>query len=197
MPPHLNRRATLIACLVLASPLGAVEDLAIGRWGNCLLVTAPGGSIDRGLALRMSQRVTVDFQDTPLVDVADFLRAVTNANIVCAPAITAGSTTLTLRVSDMELGTVLSWVRTLAKVHIGFVDGAIYISDQPAVGASKTVLYDVSDLVLPIRDFPGPELALNVDGKGAGMLAPPVDRDGEQTSSLDELEELIHKHATH
>ena len=64
----------LLALPVLWSGLAAATapadsdagQLSISRWGNPLLVTAPGGSQgDARLTARLTQKVTVDFKNMP------------------------------------------------------------------------------------------------------------------------------------
>jgi hypothetical protein len=190
----------LVSPLVLSATLSAAgasdTGPSIARWGNTLIVTAPGGGIgeDR-LVGRLNQKVTVDFKDAPIDQVADFLRQVTGANIVVAPGVAATATSVTLKASDMSLGNVLSWVKTLTNTHLGYVHGAIYLSDRPIEEASVTRMYDISDMVMPLRDFPGPELALNApsgQGNGGARLLPPAES-AQPAPSTDEIVDLIKK----
>jgi hypothetical protein len=109
--------------------------------------------------------------------------------------VAALNSTITLKAADMSLGNVLTWVKTLAGIHIGFIHGAIFLSDKEIAGDTVTRMYDVSDLVLVLKDFPGPELALNapsgMGGGGAKLLMPAPTT---QTSpTTDELVEMIKK----
>jgi hypothetical protein len=184
----------LLPSLALAA---AADEVSIGHWGNTLMVTAPTGAGEVNLGRKMHQRLTVDFKDTPLSQVAEFLRQTTSCNVVLDPKVQAADPPVSLTAQGMELGNVLKWVTTLAKVNMGFVDGAIYFSQEPYQGASKTVMYDVSDLVMPIHDFPAPELAYNVStgaGNGGIQLLQPNKQDEERPStSIEELEDLVRK----
>jgi hypothetical protein len=143
----------------------------------------------------LTQKVTVDFKETPIDQVADFLRQITGANIVVAPGVTALGTTITLKAADMTLGNVLTWIKTLGAIHIGFLHGAIFLSDKPIEGDTVTRMYDVSDLVLVLKDFPGPELALNAPSGtsgGGAKLMPPVEA-AQPAPTTDELIEMIKK----
>ncbi len=200
---HIARSAVVsgigvgMLSLLLTSPASAVDDdggVSIGHWGNNLLITAPTGSEDVKLGKRMKEHVTVDFNDTPISDVVDFLRKVTSTNIVCDPAVTAAGTTVTLKAKDMELGSVLHWVVSLSKINMGFVDGAIYLSEKPYQGATKTVMYDVSDMVMPIHDFPGPEVAFNAGGQSGVLFTPAAAEQDTRTTTVEELEDILRKH---
>ncbi len=183
--------AFAIACLLTPCLTAAEDDLAIAQYGNRLAITAPVGStMPPTVAARLRQRVVCDFLDTPLDEVAEFIRRVSNLNVVCAPGVLAGDARLTLTARDMELGTVITWIRTLTKLDVVWSDGALFISDQPVRGRSVTRVYDVSDLVMNVPDFPGPELALT--DKGRVEIAP-ISEDGRASPSAEDVAELIRR----
>ncbi|MBA3709946.1 MAG: hypothetical protein H0W83_14140 [Planctomycetes bacterium] len=194
------RLLVLAACLS-ASSLGIAADdpVVIDHWGNMLMVTAPSGPGDPAMANRMGEKITVEFQDTPISEVVDFLRKVSSSNFVCDPTVIASNKTVTLKADKMELRNVLSFVTSLTHIHAGFLHGAVYLSEKPIVGESRTVLYDVSDLVMPIKDFAGPELAFNASSGagGIGCVFKTVEEDDHRTTTIDDLAELVRKHATH
>lgn len=132
-----------------------------------LLVTAPAGAPLGELGGRLDQRLTLALRDQPLTEAAESLRQATGLTIVLAPALVASPPAVTLQVRDMPLGQVLTWLGQLTGVHIGYLHGAVYLSDRPVVGASSTRLYDVRDLALVPGDFPGPSLVL---GEGGAQL---------------------------
>jgi hypothetical protein len=184
---------TLIS-LGLAS--AADEQYHIGRWGNALLVTAPAStSMDRTTNAKLGQRITLDFQDASLTDVIDFLRTSTRINIVVAPTVLIKSPTITLKASNMSLGNVLHWITKLSSTQMGYIHGALFISDVPIAEATVTRLYDISDMTMPIKDFPGPQLALNAGSQtgGGGLLFQPVDNDTNSAPTSDEISDLIKK----
>ena len=118
---------------------------------------------------RLNQRITFEFQDTALEDVINFLRQVTGTTIVVAPDVAAaGGGTVTLKVKDMRFGDALKWILELTSLKMALQNQAIYISSQPIVGAVALRMYDVTDLVSPVRDFPGRELAFNAGAGGGG-----------------------------
>ncbi len=195
--PALALLAPLLAApLAAATAASADSGMSISRWGNTLMVTAPGGDAGGArLTAGLSQKVTVDFKEASIESVADFLRQITGANIVVAPGVTALGTTITLKAADMSLGNVLTWIKTLAGIHIGFIHGAIFLSDQEIAGNTVTRMYDVSDLVLVLKDFPGPELALTAPsgmGNAGAKLLPPMETT-QTAPTTDELVEMIKK----
>lgn len=118
---------------------------------------------------RLEQRVTFEFQDTGFEDVVNFLRQVTGTTIVVAPdVIAAGGGTVTLKVKDMRFGDALKWILELTDLKMAMQNQAIFISKQPITGSVALRMYDVTDLVSPVRDFPGRDLAFNAGAGGAG-----------------------------
>jgi hypothetical protein len=192
-------RLPLVLGLLCAATLvpAADEPYSIARWGNALLVTAPGGpGMSPAVAAKLQQRVTLDFQDAAVTDVIDFLRDVSKVNIVVAPAVTLGAPTITLKAKDMTLGNTLHWVTKMTNTHMGYIHGALFISDQPVQEASVTRLYDISSMTMAIRDFPGPTLALNAggaDGGVGGALFRSAEEDSTSSPSSEEIAEIIKK----
>jgi type II secretory pathway component GspD/PulD (secretin) len=118
---------------------------------------------------RLEQRVTFEFSDTSFEDVVNFLRQVTGVTIVTAPdVVAAGAGTVTLKVKDMRFGDALKWILELTNLKMALQDQAIFISKQPITGSVVLRMYDVTDLVSPVKDFPGRELAYNAGAGGAG-----------------------------
>ncbi|MBA3697867.1 MAG: hypothetical protein H0W78_03225 [Planctomycetes bacterium] len=191
-------RLSLTLGLIIATTAihAADEPYQIARWGNALLVTAPGGpGMSPAIAAKLNQRVTLDFQDAALTDVVDFLRSVSHINIVVAPAVTLTSPTITLKAKDMSLGNTLHWLTKLSNTHMGFIHGALFISNEPVKEASVTRMYDISDMTMAIRDFPGPELALSSGGQngGGGALFGPVDDSESSSPTTEEITDIIKK----
>lgn len=131
-------------------------EYAASRYGNLLVVTAPASQNSPYLY----QRVTVDFDSSQMADVAQFIRDVSSLNVVCAPGVLISDKAVTLKATDMRLEQLLKWITKLTNFEISWVDGALYISDTPIQRPSQMKIYDLSDLVMPIQDFPGPAIAL-------------------------------------
>lgn len=187
----------IAATLACASCLAAAEtgQVTIGQWNGMLVVSAPSGHDLSRLGGRLDQRITLDARDQSLSDTAEFLRRATGLNIVLAPALSANPPVVNLQVREMALGSLLSWLEKTANVHIGFVSGALYISDQPVAGTVSTRLYDVSDLALPIRNFPGPDMSVPEPGGSGALIGPPIEaeQDGATRYDLDQLSELLNR----
>lgn len=186
----------LVLILVCACSALAAAEITVGRWNGMLVVTAPGGSSLAQLGGRLDQRITLQAQDQPITETAEFLRRATALNIVVAPGLIAQPPLISLQVRDMPLGDVFTWLRRIGGVHIGYVNEAVFISDKPVAGASETRLYDVSDLALPIQDFPGPELAMSQASGGSALIGPAAVESPTATRyDLDLLEEFIRRMA--
>lgn len=119
---------------------------------------------------RLEQRVTFDFQDQSFEDVVAFLRQVTGVNIVVSPQVLAagGGGTVTLKVREMRFRDALKWILEITGWHMAIQDQAIFINNEPVTGAAGLRLYDVTDLITPVRDFPGAEMAYAATGGDAG-----------------------------
>jgi hypothetical protein len=165
----------------------------IARWGNALLVTAPGGSgMTPEITARLNQRVTCDFRAASLTEVVDFLRTTTSLNIVVTSAVTLANPAVTLTANDMTVANALRWLSKTSNTHVGYLNGALFISDQPVKDASITRLYDISSMTMPIRDFPGRELAFTTESQGgAGHTLFTSVNDNTTAPTTDEIEELI------
>src|SRR5690606_26597257 len=117
---------------------------------------------------RMDQVVTFEFEDTPFEDVMAFFRQVTGLNIIVAPEVyAAGAAPITFRARDMRCRESLKWVLEMGRLHMAIQNQAIFIADQPIAGAIALRMYDIADLVSPVRDMPARELAYT-GGSGGG-----------------------------
>ena len=187
-----------VGLFIVSSSLSAADETyRIAHWGHALLVTAPGGTeMSRAESVKLNQRITLDFRDAPLTEVVDFLRDAAKMNIVVAPAVMLNAPNITLKSSNMTLGNILNWVTKLSNINFGFLNGALYISDKPIVEASVTKMYDISDMTLPIRDFPGPEMSLNgggQNGSNGGAIFKPVGDSKDNVPTTEEIEDFIKK----
>jgi len=186
----------LLACLTLPLTLMAADpgddQVHIDRFNNMLVVSAPAEQSGPPASM-LSQRMTVDFQDTSIADVAELLRKTTSFNIVVSPELLARGASVTLTAKDMELGNLLNWISTVSGVHYGWLNHALYFADKPLTGPVRMKVYDVSDLVMSIPNFPGPDMDIPAaGGQGARLIAPVADPQPNMTT--DELIELLQKH---
>ncbi len=131
------------------------------------------------IATQLDQEITLDFQDTDLVDVIAFLQKITNVNFVIDPAVITGGTVspVTLRVEAMKLRYVLDYVMRLTALNYAMRDQAIYVSNTQGLrGDVYMKLYDIRDLLQGMTQFPGPDLDIpEPGGTGSRLLAPIAD----------------------
>ena len=116
----------------------------------------------------LDQVIYVNFQEATFDDVVAYMRQVTAVNIVVAPDVTGTGTIppVTFSAKAMKFGDALKWIMSLTGLHYALKDQAIFISTKPVLGALELRLYDVTDLISPVKDFPGRELAFNAGGGG-------------------------------
>ena len=116
------------------------------------------------LKAKLEQKVSFDFVETPLQDVVTFLQQVTGSNIVLDQKSLSGMprADITLKVTDMKLGQALDWIVEQADMRYALRNSAIFIGDRKAVrGQPQLRFYDITDLTMEVRDFPGDLRLLN------------------------------------
>lgn len=127
----------------------------------------------------LDQEITLDFQDTDLVDVISFLQRITSVNFVIDPAVIAGGGVppVTLKVDAMKLRYVLDYVMRLTNLNYSIRDQAIYVSNAQGLrGDVYMKMYDIRDLLQGLTQFPGPDLDIpEPGGTGSRLLAPVAD----------------------
>ncbi len=118
---------------------------------------------------RLEQRLSVPFVETPFEEVITYLRRVSGLNIIIDPKVTVNSPpAVTLQAKDMQLRHVLRWVLDLTKLQMAIQDQAIYITTEIQAGSVTIAMYDVTDLTMVIKDFPGRDIGFAGFGGGGG-----------------------------
>jgi type II secretory pathway component GspD/PulD (secretin) len=125
---------------------------------------------------QLDQEVTLDFQDSELVDVVAFLQQTTHVNIILDPKIVAkGTPPVALKIEAMTLRNVFANIMKLTGLTYTLRDQALFITDAEGVrGDVFMKLYDIRDLTHTMTNFPGPELAIPEPGGTGSKLLPPV-----------------------
>lgn len=141
----------------------------------------------------LQRRVSFDFVETPLEDVVSFIQSIADINIILDTAALAAKphaqAPITLKVTDMRLESALDWIVKLSELTYVFQDEAIFISDRTGVDPHPQVrIYDVTDLVTTVRDFPGRGSALR--GEETLFAEEENDRDRKGLSG-DDLVEML------
>ncbi len=110
----------------------------------------------QSIRARLQEPVSFDFVDTPLEDVVQFLRQITEINFVLDKKALEDldNSIVTLKVTDMKTDAALNWILRMVGLKYVMKDNAVFISDK-VQGEAIRQLYDVTDLTLEIRDFKG------------------------------------------
>jgi type II secretory pathway component GspD/PulD (secretin) len=138
-----------------------------------LAVLAPALQQDRGRdevdAKLRSLRVTLDFADTPLDAVVDYLREISDINLIVDSKVRERDLRVKLKVNDVALRSVLNLMLKPHGCDTMFRDGVLVIMNREDVQdrTLKLELYDCRDILHPITDFPGIDLDL---GQGVGIV---------------------------
>lgn len=122
-----------------------------------------------------SMRVTLDFKTAPLEDVINYLREISNMNLFVGSKVKEkGEITITLRVADLPLKSVLNLMLAPHQLTYVYKEGVLYITTiEEAQQDVVMEIYDVRDLLYPITDFPGVDMTLSSDGLGATVVEEP------------------------
>jgi hypothetical protein len=122
-------------------------------------------------ALRMLDQVVVSvtFEGTTLADAVDYLGAVTGMNLMIGPALrkdgAADAIRFDLRLRKVTAKQVLDLMVSGRDLGIGFQNGVVTVTTlRESRGKPVLRLYPIGDMLLPIRDFPAPDLILRPAG---------------------------------
>jgi type II secretory pathway component GspD/PulD (secretin) len=94
----------------------------------------------------------------------------------------------------MKLRTVLNWITQITDLRMSIRDQAIFLSSEDTEGETTLRIYNVTDLLSPVQDFPGPELAYNAgdaDGGGFDLFGGGGFDDGDAGLDIDQVVEFI------
>jgi hypothetical protein len=114
-------------------------------------------------------KVTINFDQTPVLECFDFLRDVTGLNIVLSKAAIEAleDKKVTLRLKNIRLKNCLELLlqQVDPDLRYGVRHGVLTIALKDEWRRSMHLeLYFVGDLVNPIPDFPGPKMGIGPDG---------------------------------
>jgi len=108
---------------------------------------------------QLLKRVSVGFQDQSFGDAVEYVRVASGANILIDPTVLPTTRPVTLAVNDMELRHVLDWMLKFQQLDYRIRNGAIFISNAAGLADRPvTILHDISDLIVRVRDFDGSNL---------------------------------------
>jgi general secretion pathway protein D len=127
--------------------------------------------INRRLA---SQRITLNFDQTPFDEAINFLRDITGLNYVLSAdardLVDSEGVLVSLRLREITLDNALKLIlASHESLAWRIEDGVIKIgTDTDAVEDLILEFYDVTEIVNSPPDFPAPELGLNLESGGGG-----------------------------
>lgn len=138
-----------------------------------------------------SLKVSLDFKEASLESVIDYLRTLSDINMIVDAKVREKKLTVTLRVQDVSLKSALNLVLRPLGCDTMFREGVLMIMSREDVVDRSLVLelYDCRDLLHPVRDFPGVDFELAPNGRG--VVA--VQDAGEEPAELP-IEEWVRAH---
>jgi type II secretory pathway component GspD/PulD (secretin) len=113
-------------------------------------------------------RITLDFKDSPLEQVVDYLREVSGLNVFVDAKVAEKQIRVSLKVTEISLRSIFALMLKPHGCEIMFREGVVMLMTREDV-ADRTVkmeLYDCRDILHPIIDFPGVDIVLAVDSAG-------------------------------
>jgi len=162
--------------------------------------------LDRGGAVSMevqkirntlkSKPISLDFMDTPLAAVVNFLKEVSGVNMIVSPKVyeekSEDELMVQLKVDEIPLEEALNLILNLKGLAYTIENGVLLITtEEGALGAAELRVYDVRDLMVKLDDFPGVDIKLR---SGAEDAMPPMmdmDESTEEPITGDVLVNLI------
>ena len=164
--------AVAMMFLLLLSPLALGEGAAtVGRDRSDRRATSRPLTWRQQIEAKLAEKVTLDFADTPVGDVVEFLRSLSGVNMIIDPGVLeeGGDMPITLKVTDIQMKLALNWIVRLARLKYVIRDEAIFISDAEGIGGEMvTKSYDVRDLLFTIEDADSSQMAAAGGGGGGG-----------------------------
>ncbi|MCI0650988.1 MAG: hypothetical protein L0Z55_03815 [Planctomycetes bacterium] len=138
---------------------------------------AKAGESAQDIAIRaqLQQKIGVDFDDRPFLEVLDFLRSVSTINFVLTKeardALADADRKVRLVAKDLPIVNILTIILESGEPKFAYTiqNGAVVIGPTDAI-RSETFLefYEVSDITKQRPDFPAPKLALEAEEGGTG-----------------------------
>jgi len=138
-----------------------------------------------------------DFPDANLAEVVDFLRSVSDLNINIDPEIDATDVPVNLSLEGVKLGEALDLIMKATGKAFTFRENILFITEpENAFGNLIFEIYNVTDILNKIRDFPGPSIRVSSNDSSEEGGDNPFDFGGfdeEEDAELtpDDLVELI------
>jgi hypothetical protein len=136
-----------------------------------------------------------DIQALTLEEIIGFWHELSGIRFIIDPRVTekVGSKKITLVLKEVSLETALSQVQEFLGLRSIYKQGAILILPQGVFDDSEFILrvYYIQDLLIPIPDFPGPDISLTEAGGGVNLAAGPAVEPEPRALTREDLEKLI------
>jgi type II secretory pathway component HofQ len=137
-------------------------------------------------------RITLDFKNATLQAVADYIREIADVNLVVSNKVEGKGDDISIKVQDISLKSVLSLVLKPKGLTYVIRDGVLMLTTIEDANEDVIMeIYDVRDLLYPIKDFPGVDITLASDAIGTTAL----DTGGETEGLVMPLEEIVKAHS--
>lgn len=138
-----------------------------------------------------SLRLSLDFKETPIDQVVDYIREIADINMFVDAKVREKNLQITLKVGDISLGSVLNLMLAPHGCGTLYREGVLQIMTKEDI-QDKTVrmqIYDCRDILYPIQHFPGVDLQISADGLGVSVQDTSLEPAGEMP-----IEELVKAH---
>lgn len=135
-------------------------------------------------------KITLDFKDAPLEAAVDYIREISGINLFIDAKVAEKQIRVSLKVTEISLRSAFALMLKPHECGTLYKDGVLMIlsSDVIADRTVKMRIFDCRDILHPIKDFPGVDIQLAVDG---GTVAGVVE---ELESAEVPIAELVRAH---
>jgi type II secretory pathway component GspD/PulD (secretin) len=135
-------------------------------------------------------KVTLDFQNTPLDQVVDYLREISGLNIFVDSKVRDKNIVISLKVTEISLKSIFSLMLKPHDCGVLFKDGVLQVLQRTEIDEKtlKMEIYDCRDILYPIQNFPGIDLDLST--MSGIVMTPAEDALGGEMP----IEELVRAH---
>lgn len=126
-----------------------------------LLAFQDDETIDRKL---QAAKIDADFKETPLKEVADFIRDLVGINVIFDKEVDS-SLTVSFQAKGVSAKTVLNLLCSAHDLGTRVTDGILVVTTKSkAQGDVHLEIYEITDICMPIKNFPGGEIRIIEDG---------------------------------
>lgn len=170
----------------------------------CLLAAPGVGGPRRAdeLVNTLQRRISVDFEQATLSDFVKYLRNATGINIVVMKGQIdkdggdVDAVEITLKVNNVRVIDVLRLVVESSDLGLAVKGNLLLVTSKRAArGKPVLVMYSVADALIPIRDFPAPDM--HIHPSGYEPPEPPEPEVHQAVESSEELSEMIRQFTGH